>query len=82
LCQDVSSASAKMSKMVVPTASTRYHHPCHTKPAAGMSRVDPGHLQGPGSTRLRVASSVTKDHVRELKEGAMAHLHAGVYTLT
>jgi hypothetical protein len=32
-----------------------------------ISRVDPGRLQGPGSTRLRVASSVTKDHVRELK---------------
>ena len=39
--------------------------PCAPHPAAGMSRVDPGRLQGPGSTRLRVASSVTKDHVRE-----------------
>ena len=38
--------------------------------AAGMSRVDPGRLQGPGSTRLRVASSVTKDHVREPKREA------------
>jgi hypothetical protein len=43
-----------------------------------MSRVDPGRLHGPRSTRLRVASSVTKDHVRELKKGAMAHLHTGI----
>jgi hypothetical protein len=33
---------------------------------------------GAGSTRLRVASSVTKDHVRELKKGAMAHRHTGI----
>jgi hypothetical protein len=32
-----------------------------------MSRVDPRQDQPPGPTRLRVASSVTKDHVRELK---------------
>jgi hypothetical protein len=36
---------------------------------------------GPGSTRLRVASSGTKDHVRELKKGAMAYLHAGIVYL-
>ena len=51
---------------------------CGTKPAAGMSRIDPGRLQGPGSTRLRVASLVTKDHVREPRKEADLFVWGGL----
>jgi hypothetical protein len=46
---------------------------CRTKPAAGMSRVDPArdqHNHPAGSTRLRVEGS-SKLHVRELKNPAV-----------